>query len=176
MLRSAAPAAHRLARVQPHVVRGMVSETLSLMKKSKKAAAMQRELTTRTLAQRHPAAVPCNCQELHVLLLQSTAAAAAAAAARAATPAGQPNSARAVGSLSTRSSVGSGRVSATCSIGSSAFGRRARSQQPGRTVHRSVGGDHAASAGRSSATPANVALGRQARSVRVCNLVADDDQ
>ena len=42
MLRSAAPAARRLARVQPHVARGMVSETLTLMKKSKKAAAMQR--------------------------------------------------------------------------------------------------------------------------------------
>ena len=41
---------------------------------------------------------------------------------------------------------------------------KTRSQQPGRTVHGSVGGDHAASAGRSSATPANVALGRGARS------------
>lgn len=43
---------------------------------------------------------------------------------------------------------------------------KTRSQQPGRTVHGSVGGDHAASAGRSSATPANVALGREARSVQ----------
>ena len=42
LLRSAAPAARRLARAQPHVARGMVSETLTLMKKSKKAAAMQR--------------------------------------------------------------------------------------------------------------------------------------
>ena len=43
---------------------------------------------------------------------------------------------------------------------------KTRSQQPERTVHGSVGGDHAASAGRSSATPANVALGREARSVQ----------
>ena len=42
LLRSAAPAARRLARAQPHVARGMVSETLTLMKKSKKPAAMQR--------------------------------------------------------------------------------------------------------------------------------------
>ena len=46
LLRSAGPAARRLARAQPHVARGMVSETLTLMKKSKKAASMQRELVS----------------------------------------------------------------------------------------------------------------------------------
>ena len=46
LLRSAGPAARRLARAQPHVARGMVSETLALMKKSKKAASMQRELVS----------------------------------------------------------------------------------------------------------------------------------
>ena len=63
LLRSAAPAAHRLARVQPHVARGMVSETLTLMKKSKKAAAMQREFVSdedferNDILQQFPAAV-----------------------------------------------------------------------------------------------------------------------
>ena len=143
------------------------AETLTLMKKSKNAAAMLRDLVS---DEDFSATTPCG-SSLQLSRASRAApavqgGAAEAAAARAATPAGQPNSAPAVGSLSTRSSVGSGRVSATCSIASSASGRRPRSQQPGRTVHGSVGGDHAASAGRSSATPANVALGRGARSVQ----------
>lgn len=40
------PAARRLARAQPHVACGMVSETLTPIKKSKKAAAMQREFVS----------------------------------------------------------------------------------------------------------------------------------
>ena len=76
----------------------MVSETLTLMKKSKKAAAMQREpVSDEDFELKDILQLSCSnslqlssahIQELHVLLLQSTATAAAAAAARAATPAG----------------------------------------------------------------------------------------